>query len=182
VEIEKIYQIYEEYARSKMDLKSCPYIYPKYFYGFQIQKERRLHSIRLRTTHDDWYRLQNKDLTFQGRKNDQSKWENFNLDIGTSNELVFPSNPVLIDHSNSGHFKNIRLTPNTGAYICEIILFAYHDECGHPEVPLHGHVQFEPGEAKAIYRCDDGYQLESNCSNRHCIQGRWNGSQPICTK
>jgi len=89
---------------------------------------------------------------------------------------------VLTGYSKSYHFKDFQIKSNDWFYICEIVLFAYYDECGIPEVPLHGQVEYKPGDTEATYRCDDGYKLDSNYSIRHCIQGRWSGLQPICTK
>ena len=156
-------------------------IYPGYFYGFQIQKERRLHSIRLRTSQDTWNSFKKAVVIFQAWYNDPSKFEDFNVSR-TNRQLNYSSSFVLTGYSESYNFKNFRFESNEWFRIYEIALFAYHDECGYPEVPLHGHVQFEPGDTKAIYLCDDGYHLASNISIRHCIQGQWNGSQPICTK
>jgi Sushi repeat (SCR repeat) len=181
VEMGRIYDIFDEVTRTVKDLKNCPYMETKYFYSFQIQKERRLRSIRLRTTFDNRNRLEAAVFTFQGRKNNKFKWENLN--ISRSNEELDSSLVVVLTiHSNSYHFKNFILTSNDWFRICEIVLFAYHDECGHPEVPLHCHVQFETDYTRATYRCDEGYKLDSNYSIRHCIQGQWNGSQPICMK
>jgi Sushi repeat (SCR repeat) len=180
VEIERISDIFEETTMNSKDLKYCLYIESKYFYSFQIQKERRLHSIRLRTTFHNWNRLEKTVLTFYGRKNNPLKWENLNISR-KNHELDFSSSLVLNGYSNY-HFKKFSFASNIWIYICEIELIVYHDECGQPEVPLHGHVQFETDDTQAIYRCDDGYKLDSNHPIRHCIQGQWNGSQPICTK
>ena len=179
VEIVQIFQIYENKTRNTKNLKNCQKINSGYFYRFEIEKERRLHSIRLRTAADDWNSFENAALTIKGRKNDQSQWEH--LDVTRTNLVPYPSF-AFTDYSKNYYFKHFILTSNNWSFkICEIVLFAYLDECGHPEVPLHGHVHFEPGDTKATYRCDDGYHLASNISNRHCIQGRWNGSQPICS-
>jgi len=31
-----------------------------------------------------------------------------------------------------------------------------------------------------MYRCESGYQLQSNSSTRSCIDGQWDGDQPVC--
>jgi hypothetical protein len=158
MEMERILEIYEVNTTSKKNLQNCHNIYPGYFYRFQIQKERRMHSIRLRTSDAEWNRLKNAVLTFQGWVNNQTKFEDLNVSR-TNHDLNFSSRLVLTGYSES-YFKNFRFTSNEWFRICEILVFAYHDECGHPEVPLHGHVKFESGDTKAIYRCDDG-QMKS---------------------
>ena len=181
VEIKPISELYGSNA-SLIDLSRCQEIKSGYSYKFEIEKERRLHSIPVRAATFDWNSFKNAALTIEGRKNDQSKWELLNV---TRTNLVPDSNSsfVLTGYSKNYFklFKNFRLTSNNWSfYICKITLFAYHDECGHPEAPLHGHVQFEPGDTKATYRCDDGYQLNVPYDIRHCVRGKWNGSQPIC--
>jgi Sushi repeat (SCR repeat) len=182
VEIMRISVITEGNAWSPKDLKSgCQYINTGYSYQFEIEEERRLHSIHIRTTISYWNHLKKAALTFQGRKKDRSERENLKV-TRTNHELNFSSSFVLTDFSKSYHFKYFSFASNAWVYICEIVLFAYHDECGHPEVPLNGRVQWKPDDTEAIYRCEDGYQLDSNYSTRHCIQGQWNGSQPICIR
>jgi Sushi repeat (SCR repeat) len=180
VEIVRIFELYEQYQRNTINLKNCQEIYSGYSYRFQIEKERRLHSIRLRTTYDTWNSLKKAELIFQGWIKDRYKFENLNVSR-TDHELNFSSSLVL-NGSSDIYLKSFRVTSNAWFRICEIVLLPYHDVCGHPEIPLHGNVAYKPGDAKAIYRCDDGYQLDSNYSTRHCIQGRWNGSQRICSK
>ena len=162
-------------------LYTCQYIESGYSYIFEIGGERRLHRIQLRVESADWDRFKNAALSFQGLKNDQSKWEN--LDVTRTNHEIHSSSILVLNkYSNSYHLKKLIFKSNKWFRVCEIVLFSYHDECGHPEVPLNGRVQWKPDDTKATYRCDDDYQLVSNYSTRHCIQGQWNGSQPICTK
>ena len=182
VEIKWISEFYESNVYLRALRSGCQYIDPRYSYRFEIEKERRLHSIRVKAVAKDWNSFENAALTIEGRKNDQSKWENL---VVTRTNLVPHSSSsfVLTGYLKNYPFKNFLLTSNNWSfYICEIVLLVYHDECGHPEVPLNGRVQWKPDDTKATYRCDDDYQLVSNYSTRHCIQGQWNGSQPICTK
>jgi len=182
VEIVRIYQIYTGNTGNtwnRKNLNTYQNIYPGYIYRFQIEKERRLHSIRLRTSHDTWNSFKAAVLTFQGWNIDRSKLEDLNVSR-TNHELNFSSSFVLTGYSESYHVKNLNFTSDNWFRIYEIVLFAYHDECGHPEVPLHGNVKFESGDTKAIYRCGDGYQLNASHDTRHCVRGKWNGSQPIC--
>jgi Sushi repeat (SCR repeat) len=178
VEVKWITGIYKNKPRDlRRDFQN---IDSTFSYKFKIEKKRRLHSIHLRTTISYWNRLKNAALTFQGRKNVQSRWESLNVNR-RNHERDFSSSFLLTGYSNN-HFKCLSFTSNTWVSIYEILLFAYHDECGHPEVPLHGYVKYKPDDNEAIYRCDDGYQLDSNYSTRRCIQGEWNGPQPICIR
>jgi Sushi repeat (SCR repeat) len=180
VEIVNISRIFEKETRNTKDFRSgCQIINNTNFYKFQIEKERRLHSIRLRTTSADWQYFERAVFTFEGWNNDQSKWKKLNIHRA-NREHDFSANLVLNKYSIY-RYKTLSFTFNIWVVICEIRLFAYHEECGRPEIPLHGHVQLESDDTKAIYWCDDGYQLKPNYPIRHCIQGRWNGSQPICT-
>jgi len=181
VEIIRISVIYEGNGWYPNDLRSgCRNIYTGYSYQFVIKKERRLHSIQIRTI-SFWNNLKNAVLTFQGWKKDRSERENIKV-TRTNHELNFSSSFALTDFSKSYHFKYFSFASNAWVYICEILLFAYHDECGHPEFPLNGRVQWKPDDTEAIYRCEDGYKLDPNYSTRLCFQGEWNGPQPICIR
>jgi Sushi repeat (SCR repeat) len=182
VEMKRIHKIYENKKENIIFLGcDCQYIHSGHTYQFEIEEEWPLHSFYLRIKNDSWNAFKNAVLTLKGRKNDQSEWKNFKV-TQKNFDIRFSSNLVLTNYSRSSknHWKDFLFTSNYRFEICKIVLLAYHDECGHPEVPLHGNVAFNPGDTEAIYWCDDGYQLSAPYDIRHCVRGKWNGSQPIC--
>ena len=166
--------------------KKCQDVEPGKAYKFKMENGRRLHAIRLTIEPRYWDQPQLFDPLFS-IKGRVSEWQNL---IGTWNNnehnhgyvhfTVHSSILELTDHQKNVYFQKIMLVSKAEIYICKIELMTYHDECGHPEVPLNGRVQWNPGDTEAIYWCDDGYQLNVPYDTRHCVRGKWNGSQPIC--
>jgi Sushi repeat (SCR repeat) len=77
-------------------------------------------------------------------------------------------------------FSKILVRAKKDVYICYFKVLAMYDDCGHPEIPLNGQVQWEPGDTRATYRCERGFQLEPPAQSRECVRGTWTGVEPIC--
>ena len=80
-------------------------------------------------------------------------------------------------------WKSVLVTINSnmeGVQLCEIEIFALADQCGHPEIPLNGHVQWKSSDLTAIYNCNPGFQMEPYTPIRHCLRGTWIGQEPVC--
>ena len=107
VEIKPISKLYGSNA-SLIDLSRCQEIKSGCSYKFEIEKERRLHSIPVRAATFDWNSFKNAALTIEGRKNDQSKWELLNV---TRTNLVPDSNSsfVLTGYSKN-YFKLFKIS------------------------------------------------------------------------
>jgi Sushi repeat (SCR repeat) len=181
VEIKRINKIYE--GRFKLNLnRKCHDVEPGKVYKFKMENGRRLHAIRLTIEPRYWDQPQLFDPLFSIRGR-VTEWQNLTgnwINHGYVHFTVHSSILELTDDQKNVYFQRIELVSKAEIYICKIELMTYHDECGHPEVPLNGSVKWNLGNTEAIYRCDDGYQLSAPYDIRHCVRGKWNGSQPIC--
>ena len=141
---------------------------------------RRLHGIQFTAINDPCFKLENMAWTIEGQRTDQSGWEYLRIER-TEFYHTREHRMILVYFDGSIYFKNLRLFINHFHFqVCNVELLVFHDECGHPEVPLNGWVQWNPGDTEAIYRCDDGYRLNVPSATRQCVQGEWNGLQAIC--
>ena len=77
-------------------------------------------------------------------------------------------------------FSKLLVRAKKDVYVCDFTILAMYDDCGHPEIPLNGQVQWEPGDTRATYRCERGFQLEPQAQSRECVRGTWTGVGPIC--
>ena len=67
-----------------------------------------------------------------------------------------------------------------GNMVTRAELVTLSDYCGHPEIPINGHVQWMTNDITACYSCDQGFRLNANSQIRRCIQGSWDGPEPTC--
>ena len=147
---------------------------------FSIGVARRLYGIQLMVTKVFRFPMESIKWTVEGQRNDQSEWELLKQRSSQSYRTDEHRNISIYFDSSVKH-KKVRVSIGSfGVDICGIEVFAYYDECGHPEVPLNGRVQWNTGDTEAIYRCDDGYRLNVPSATRQCVQGEWNGLQAIC--
>ena len=77
-------------------------------------------------------------------------------------------------------FESINVTSTKIFLLCRLEVFAFPDQCGQPEIPINGTVDWQRGSPKATYSCVEGYALEPGKKTRTCQNGRWSGTQPIC--
>jgi len=161
-----------------MSLKgNCKWVYPAEVYSAKIKVSRRLYAVRLKGSRGYWSSLRDADWKIKYKKTERSLEE---LQI-IRRDYDGTNNHITLVVSKYKHLRELQFLSDFGnTYLCGIEFLAYYDECGHPEVPLHGQVQWTPDDANATYRCDEGYHLESNVSTRYCIQGKWNGSELTC--
>jgi Sushi repeat (SCR repeat) len=147
-------------------------------YSAKIKVSRRLYAIRLNGANDYRYSLRDSKWNIKYIKSDWSFEELKNVRPNYDEH----NNHITLVIDKYQHLKEFQFLKDNIGYtlICGIEILAYYDECGHPEVPLHGQVQWTPDDANATYRCDEGYHLESNVSTRYCIQGKWNGPELTC--
>jgi Sushi repeat (SCR repeat) len=147
---------------------------------FSIGVPRRMYGIRFTATKVFWFPMETIAWTIEGQRNDQSEWELLKLD-GRESYQNKEHRKISIYFDSSVKYKNVRVSIGSYAVdVCGIEVFTLNDECGQPEVPLNGRVQWNPGDTEAIYRCDDGYQLNVPFTTRECVDGKWDGLQPIC--
>jgi Sushi repeat (SCR repeat) len=148
---------------------------------FSIGVERRLYGIQFTITMAFLFPMDIMAWTIEGQRNDQSEWELLQFDERDSYQTE-EHRKVFFYFNGSVKFKKVRVSIGQfySINVCGIEVFTLNDECGQPEVPLNGRVQWNPGDTEAIYRCDDGYQLNVPSDTRQCVQGKWNGLQPIC--
>ena len=137
----------------------------------------RLYGIRLTTTRDLWPVFKSTFWSLEGQSDDQSQWERLRI-VGT--ETNDRNYGLLFILENQQKLNKILVMSPARCAICVTELLTYHDDCGHPDVPVNGKVEWN--DTNAIYRCDEGYRLVSGSQSRWCDQGRWTGSESICMK
>jgi Sushi repeat (SCR repeat) len=155
----------------------CRWVYPDVAFSAKIKASRRLYAISFKRYDGYWNSLRDSIWKIKYKKPDESL-EELQIVREDYDERTHHITLVVNKHQ---HLKELQFSSNIGyTYICGIEFLANYDECGHPELPLHGHVQWTPDDANTTYRCDEGYHLESNVATRYCIQGKWNGSELTC--
>jgi Sushi repeat (SCR repeat) len=137
----------------------------------------RLYGIRLTTTRDLWPVFVSTFWSLEGQSDDQPEWQKLRI-VGT--EIDDRNYGVLFILENEQKLIRVRFVSPASCAVCVTELLTYHDDCGHPEVPVNGKVDWN--DTNAIYRCGEGFQLISGSRTRWCDQGRWTGSEPICMK
>ena len=155
---------------------NCRWVSKNQVFLAKIKVSRRLYAIRL--TGDRYCcSLRDSIWKIKYKKPDGSLEE---LQI-VRNDYDERNKHITFVFNKYQYLKELQFSSIEHAYICGIKFLAYYDECGHPEVPLHGQVQWIPDNVNATYRCDEGYHLEANVSTRYCTRGKWNGSERTCT-
>jgi hypothetical protein len=86
---------------------------------------------------------------------------------------------ILMFKNRFEELDGIKLRSKSDIAICDFESLTLSVSCGHPEIPLNGHVYWKLNDDRAIYKCYDGYEL-STSSTRDCSKGMWIGSEPIC--
>ena len=109
------------------------------------------------------------------------KWRN------VSAHQINGKNYTILTLANRHEFvSKLGFRPNSGRgetkgiSITRAELLTLNDNCGHPEIPINGHVQWMTNDITASYSCDKGYRLNPKSKIRHCIKGSWDGSEPTC--
>ena len=75
---------------------------------------------------------------------------------------------------------SIKVASTASVDVCHLEIFAFPNECGHPEIPINGTVTWQRGSPTATYYCREGYHLEPNTKTRTCEEGKWSGTEPLC--
>jgi Sushi repeat (SCR repeat) len=75
---------------------------------------------------------------------------------------------------------NLTLKADQNVSVCSAEIHTFPDQCGSPEVPIDGEVEWNT--SIAIYRCKKGFQLKSGDLTRQCVDGEWAGPMPVCTE
>ena len=145
-------------------------------YSAKIKESRRLYAIRLKGyAGRDPFRDPIRKIKYKTADRSPEELQIVRKDYDELN------NRITLFVSKYQYLKELQFSSIEYKYICEMEFLAYYDVCGHPEIPLHGQVQWIPDDVNATYRCDEGYHLEANVSTRYCTRGKWNGSERTCT-
>ena len=91
---------------------------------------------------------------------------------------------ILTFASRHEYVSHLTIQPDSGGTRGNLVtraeLVTLSDYCGHPEIPINGHVQWMTNDITACYSCDQGFRLNANSQIRRCIQGSWDGPEPTC--
>ena len=75
---------------------------------------------------------------------------------------------------------SIKFASSRSFIVCQLEVYALSEQCGHPEIPINGRVDWQRGSPNATYSCNEEYFLEPNSETRTCEEGKWSGSELIC--
>jgi Sushi repeat (SCR repeat) len=152
-------------------------LFPKDQVVVQLRERRRLYGIRLDpvTSGLDVFVFGKAQFSFVGDKNEAPQIAYERMHLNNSSSLFAFKN--LTEELTSVSFE---LVGSDGFSVRHLEIYAFPEQCGHPEIPKNGAVVWQSGSPTATYSCHSRYALHSANETRICQRGRWSGSEPVC--
>ena len=141
-----------------------------------LTEKRRLSGIRITSGNENniFQKFQRANFSFFG--NDSV----FQITYQRKNLSDSMSSFVFTNLTEELSVLSIKLASSQSFTVCQLEVYALPEQCGHPEIPINGRVNWQRGSLNATYSCQEGYSLELNRETRTCEKGKWSGSEPLC--
>jgi Sushi repeat (SCR repeat) len=142
-----------------------------------LSEKRRLSGIRIvsETNQTNVLKFQKAKFSFVGDEEYDRKigYERIN-DKNSISFFIFTN---LTEELTS---VSVELIHSRGFYVGQLEIYAFPNQCGHPEIPINGTVNWQSGSPIATYSCHSGYAVHSADTTRTCDKGKWSGNEPVC--
>ena len=158
-------------------LSVCPSLSQTELLNVQLSEKLRLLGIRISLKTESFHirKFSTANFSFVGDegKVPQIAYKRTNLSDSTS---LF----AFMNLTEELKIVSIKVASTASVDVCHLEIFAFPNECGHPEIPINGTVTWQRGSPTATYYCREGYHLEPNTKTRTCEEGKWSGTEPLC--